>query len=362
LRRYYEVMREKKHRGGRPPLFVKVKGKRGLSRPGLVAALVGCLFLVMAPVWAWGIAPLFIKLPDKLNNVYVYEGKLTVFADRVTSRFYPRGQQVTTPLKITSHDVGVPSRSDSQVLVVDERVTVRDAVTGQVQEGLRPPTTYALNRRTCENVPGYLPGVNRTGFTIKLPMGAEKKLYPMWDDDLKKLIACTYVKEGRVDGNVSKNVRVYVYKLGGSIEKMAKPPTGLPASVTGKEAKAMTGNPNLPVSDGARIELEYYMKTDATLSVEPRTGTVVYVPKYSYVYYVKNAPGQTPPFQKLAEVEYARNTSSTKSDVDASAEYFPLLDLDQKWTPLSFLVLGALLVAGGVVRNRKATRRASLPV
>jgi len=68
-------MREKKHSGGCPPLFVKVEGKRGLSRPGLVAALVGCLFLVMAPVWARGIAPLFIKLPDKRNNVCVIRNR-----------------------------------------------------------------------------------------------------------------------------------------------------------------------------------------------------------------------------------------------------------------------------------------------
>lgn len=119
----------------------------------------------------------------------------------------------------------------------------------------------------------------------------------------------------------------------------------------------MTGNTELPVSDDSVINLEYFKRTDATLSVEPRTGTVVYVPSYRYQYYVKNAPGQSPEHRKLAEVEYARDASSARSDVDASAEYFPLLDLDLAWAPLSFLVSGVLLIALGLLRNRRAVKR-----
>lgn len=213
--------RDRSNRGIR--LFTRTEGRRVASRQGLVLTIIGFVLVLLAPAWRWGIAPLLIKLPDNLNNIYTYEGKLTVFADRATSKFYPAGQEVTTPLKITSEDVGVPAMSDSRILVVDERVTGRDATTGEIQTGLRPPTTYALDRWTCENVPGRLPGIDRTGFTIKLPMGARKVLYPIWDDDLNTKIACTYVREGRIDGNTARNVRVYIYRLGGSIEKMSKP-------------------------------------------------------------------------------------------------------------------------------------------
>jgi len=332
-------------------------GRRLRSRPGLALAVIGCILVLLAPAWRWGIGPLFIRLPGNLNLDVVYEGTMTVFADRETSKFYPAGEEVTTSLRIDGGASAVPSMSDSRVLVLEENVTVSDGDTGQLLPGLRPPTSYALDRRTCENVPGRLPGIDRTGYSLKLPMGAGKKLYGYWDDDLGSRIACRFIGEDRLDGNRAKGVKVYVYGLGGSIEKMAKPPPGLPESITGKTAKALAGDPDLPIADGAEMKLDYYKKTDATLDVEPKTGTIVYLPKYHYEYYVKNAPGQPPEYLKLAEVEYARDDASARADIDNSARLARLIDLDLRRTPLSFLVLGLFLLVLGAVLSRKALTR-----
>lgn len=322
-------------------------------RPGIVTAVIGCILVLAAPAWRFGVGPLFIKLPDDLKNVSTRTGKMTVYADRTTSRFYPAGQEVVTPLTIDNEDVGDPSMSDRGTLLVKERVTMRDSSTGQVLDGLRPTTMYVLDRRTCENIPGRIDGIDRTGFTIKLPMLAEKKNYQVWDDDLRRTVVARFVKTGRVDGDQVKSVEVYVYRIASDTDRMAKPPPGVPEFITGKAAKELTGNPRLPVADAAEIEIEYFKKTDATMYVEPKTGTILATPSYRYTYYVKNAPGQSPEYVKIAEVEYSTDPASVRTDVDASGKYTGLIDLDLRWTPLSFLASGlALLALGFFIRRR----------
>lgn len=326
------------------------------SKTGLVLLVVGLLFLVMAPVWRFGIAPLFIRLPRDLENRSTYEGYIKVFVDRETSKFYPEGQELTTRIRIENEDLAVPDQCTSKVLVISEHVELTDMDTGQALEGLHADTTHVLDRRTCENVPGVIEGVDRTGYSIKLPMGAEKKGYPMWDDDLGRSVSCEFVGVTGFDGVKHKDIPVYIYHLGGKMENMAEPPPGLPATMSGKKIKEMAGR-ELPISDEAEIPLEYYKKNDVTMYVEPQTGSTVYVPKNHYEYYVKNAPGASPAYLKLAEVEYGRTLSVARADVDGTVKYIRLIDLDKRGVPLGFLVIGSVLAGVGLLLVLKARRR-----
>ena len=328
-------------------------------RTAVALMVTGLVFLSLAPAWLWGIGPTFIKLPGNLDADTVYNGKLTMYADRITTKLYPPGQEVVTPLVIRARDRAVPSRSTSSLLVLDERVVIRNSSTGLVQEGLRPGATYVLDRKTCENVPGVVKGIDRTGYTVTFPIGSKKVDYPIWDDDLQKSIFAEYQETTTLESSRGKKVGVYVYRMPGEMDKMAVPPPGSPASVTGKQIKQMTGRSDLPIADGSVTQLEYYKKTQSTSYVEPSTGMVVNVQDYSYEYYVKNAPGQMPPYIKLARVEYGRAAGSSKVDVDTSARYARLIDLDMRWTPVSFLVTGIVLLALGVVAAVRARRRKS---
>ena len=314
----------------------------------MVLIVIGVLLVALAPAWLWGIGPLFVKMPADLKIDSTYRGTLTVYADRVTTRFYPAGQEVVTPLTIQARDHSVPSKSTSHLLVMDERVDVRDSGTGQTLEGVRPNATYVLDRRTCENVPGFIEGVDRSGYSLTFPIGAAKKDYPLWDDDLGSSIPCKYERAAKMDGDKFKGVIVYVYSTHPEMEKMVKPPPGLPETISGAMLKQMSPASSLPVADTMQIRLEYYKKIELTQYVEPRTGVVVYVPKNHYEYYVKNAPGQSPVYLKLASVEYRRVLDNARGEIDASAKYFWPLDLDLKWAPLSFLVSGLIILACGV--------------
>ena len=329
--------------------------KRSRTSPALI--VIGALLIALAPAWLFGIGPLFIKLPADLKVDTAYAGKLTLYADRVTSKFYPTGQEVVVPLSIQARDHAVPSKSSPRVLVMDERVAVTDSSTGQPLAGVRPDATYAVDRKTCENVPGYIEGIDRGGYSLTFPLGSKKKSYPMWDDELGRSVFCNFTREAKMDGNKHKGVTVYVYDMPGDMEKMSKPPPGLPETMTGKKLKEISGRSDLPVPDGAELTLEYFKKTELTQYVEPRTGMVVYVPRNHYEYYVKNAPGASPAYLKLAAIDYSRVLANARDSIDASAKYFWLMDLDQKWTPLSFLLSGCALLLIGVVLTVRAPRK-----
>jgi len=328
---------------------VSNRRKLKCSRTGLALIVIGALFIALAPAWLFGIGPTFIKLPADLKVDTAYAGKLTLYADRVTSKFYRPGQEVVVPLSIQARDHAVPSRGTPRVLVMDERVNVTDSSTGQPLPGVRPDATYALDRKTCENVPGYIEGIDRSGYSLTFPLGSKKKSYPMWDDELGRSIFCNFRRETIMDGNKYKGVTVYVYDIPGDMEKMSKPPPGLPEMMSGKKLKEMSGRSDLPVPDGAEMKLEYFKKTELTQYVEPRTGMVVYVPRNHYEYYVKNAPGASPTYIRLAAVDYSRVLANARDGIDGSAKYFAPMDLDLKWTPLSFLVLGCVLLFIGIV-------------
>jgi len=324
----------------------------------MVLIVIGVLLVALAPAWLWGIGPLFVKMPADLKIDSTYRGTLTVYADRVTTRFYPAGEEVVTPLTIQARDHSVASKNTSSLLVMDERVDVRDASTGQALPGVRPNATYVLDRRTCQNVPGIIEGVDRTGYSLTFPIGAAKKDYPMWDDELGHSTSCKYERSTRMDGDKYKGVTVYVYSIPPEMEKMVKPPPGLPETLSGAQLKQMSPGSSLPVPDTFQIKLEYYKKIELTQYVEPRTGVVVYVPKNHYEYYVKNAPGQSPAYLKLASVEYRRVLDNARGEIDASAKYFWPLDLDLKWTPLSYLITGLILLACGVFLMVRSSRKA----
>jgi len=314
------------------------------------------ILVLLALLWRFSIGPLLIRLPDDLSDSSVQSGRMTVLADRVNSGSFPPGE---TKILIENEDVSVPSQSDRRMLVVKERVTVRDKNTGQVLEGLREPTSYVLDRRTCENIPGIIHGINRVGYTIMLPMLSKKKAYQMWDDELRRTITANFVKTDRLDGDRSKGVEVYVYRINGDFEKMVKPPPGAPEFITGQEAKEMTGNPGLPVADSAETKIEYFKRTSATMYVEPKTGTVVNTASHRDAYYVKNAPGSSPTCMKIAEVAYSTDPTSVKRYIDDGARDRGRIDLDLKWVPIGLLGWATVWLALAVFLYHREKRRYS---
>jgi hypothetical protein len=320
----------------------------------IVLAITGLVLVAFAPVWRFVIGPSFIKLPADLTVHSSFTGTLQVFADRATTRFYPNGKSVDTALAIDARDSSVPSRGNGSVLVLDEHVQVKDAGTSLALEGVRPDTTYVLDRSTCQNVPGYIEGIERTGYTVKYPMLAQKKSYPMWDDELGRTILSKFKGTTTVDGDKYKGISAYIYETEGEMEKMVKPPPGLPRTISGKQVREMSG---MIMPDNAEFTLEYYKKTVSKDHVEPKTGTVVATPEHHYEYYVKNGPGMSPTYLKLARVEYKSTAARSRKDVDGTVKYIRLINADLQGAPAMFLVLGVVFIVVAVVVDMRSSKK-----
>jgi len=321
------------------------------SKASIAVIIIGVVLIILAPVWRWAIAPQFIKVPDDLNITSVYEGTLTLYANPQKMTLLPEGQEEIVPLTITRKDTSVPTKSNSNVAVVREQVAAK-APNGDVV--ISWDRYFAMDRKGGNNVAGNNSDMDRTGYYIMLPMGAGKKTYQIWDDDLKKTGSAVFLKEITLNGKKHKNVKVYVLNVKGAYEKMATPPLGLPAELPGSQVKQILGNPNLAIPDATMIAIDYYKKTDAELVAEPRTGAFVNIPKYHEEYAVNAAlPGQPPNYMKLAVLEYKQSSENVSVVIDDTAKYFGLLDLVTLWLPLIFLVVGLILMIVGFFLGRR---------
>jgi hypothetical protein len=323
-----------------------------LSRASIIVIVIGALLVIMAPVWKWAIGPQFVRLPTDLDTSFSYDGTLKVYANPQTMTLLPAGQEQVTKLRITGTEKAVPSKSSSGIVVFHEKVVIKDAATGQVL-ALGWEKTYALDRKTSQNVAGHSSDIARENLTVTFPIGTEKRSYLLWDDDTRNSGEAKFVKEQTLDGVDHKGVKVYVYQLSVGPDEMRNPPAGgLPSSMSGSQVKKILNNPNLPIPDDMKIPIAYFKKTSDTIVVEPRTGVKV-GGKVHMEYSVNTAISGPLSYKTIAVIDYGQTSRSVQTAIDGSAKYFGLMDLDTTWMPLFSLIIGLILVVVGLFIGRR---------
>ncbi|MFH1148975.1 MAG: porin PorA family protein [Actinomycetota bacterium] len=317
------------------------------SKGGLVLMIIGLIFLILTPVWKWAIAPMLVKLPDNINSPSVYEGTLTLFVDPNTLSLLPADMAVKIPLTITRVDTSDKAKYTSSIGVVEETV---DAKGPAGKSFLTGDKFFAMDRRTNENVAGHGSNVDRTGYSVLLPFGTEKKSYPYWDDDVGKTSDINYVKEETRDGFKSKDVKVFIFE-GSGTDPMVEPPFGLPDKLAGSQIKAlvagMPGVPPLNLNDTEEYPITFLKGAEAVIAIEPRTGTINDV-DLKETYSVDTSTLGIPNI-KLATLNYKQTPESVAWNIDNNAKNFGLLDLAQLWIPLILLILGIVLFVPGLI-------------
>jgi Porin PorA len=322
------------------------------SRYSIIVIVIGALLVIMAPIWKWAIGPQFVKLPTDLDTSFSYNGTLKVYANPQTMTLLPAGQEQVTRLKITGSEKAVPSKSSSGVVVFQEKVVIKDAATGKIL-ALGWEKTYALDRKTSQNVNGHSSDISREDLTVTFPIGTEKRSYLLWDDDTRSSSEAKFVKEQTIDGVDHKGVKVYVYQLSVGPDEMRNPPAGgLPSQMSGSQVKKILNNPDVPIPDDMKIPIAYFKKTLNTIVVEPRTGVKV-GGKVHMEYSVNTAIAGPLSYKTIAVIDYGQTPGSVKTAIDGSAKYFGLMDLDMTWTPLFSLVVGLIMVVVGLFLRRR---------
>lgn len=318
-----------------------------LSKIGIVLLAIGLVVAIMAPVWKWGIAPSFVKLPTDLDRVQTYEGTLVLNVNPSSMAILPPELAIKIPLVITR--VLKSGESTGDVTTVQE---IAKGVGPGGKVLIDTERVYAFDRKESNNVPGNGSDMEREGYSLFFPFGTQKTHYDAWDNDLEKIIDAEFVEEKTVSGNKAGDINTYLFEITGK-GKSVIPPLGLPEEVSGKEIKAIINNPALPIDDAAMMPIDYIKTTDIKVCLEPTTGAPANVINYKMEYFVDaSAAGMEP--LKLATIEYHQTAASSAESVDEIADSISLISLVKNWLPLIFLLVGiAFMLTGLAVGLRK---------
>ncbi|MBN1288177.1 MAG: DUF3068 domain-containing protein [Actinobacteria bacterium] len=314
-----------------------------LSKVGIVLLAIGLVIAILAPVWKWGIAPSFVKLPTDLDEVKTYEGVLTLYVDPTSMALLPPDIAIKLPLVI--------SRTITSLGTEGNITNIEETVQGVGPGGktyMEYERIYSMDRSSKESVEGYESDMDRTMYTIFLPFGVEKGTYEIFDSDTGELTDTEFVKEGTEKSTDGEEVGIYIFE-GQAKEKLLVPPLGLPAEISGTEVKAIMGDgpEALAIPDDMMIPIDYLKGLDVTVAVEPKSGVIVNVLDYVIDYYV-DASAAGMESLKLATIQYAQTPESAMESVDSVLDSLSKLSLVENTIPLILLLAGIAIMLLGL--------------
>ncbi len=219
-------------------------------------AIVAIIFFLISPSLAFYVVPSMKRLPDDLNEVIYYDGKLGMLNEKTLEMEY---RDVT----IIRHIKAL--REENGVLIVREDIEVRDKYTNEELEDFRMTKIYGVDPYTTENIAGY-GDLDRLGQWL-FPIGVEKKNYEVWNSDLDD--AC---KKGYIE---PEEAVATAHFLGEEIRAGIKT-----YKYYGSQENVFTGYlPTLP-------EAKMYYSGEIFAWVEPQTGTIIDLQKHVSQYAV----------------------------------------------------------------------------
>ena len=180
-----------------------------------------------------------------------------------------------------------------------------------------------------ETTKGEQTPIKHKGLQFKFPFQTEKKTYDWWDSTLLKAVPIKYVRSEDVAGY---NTYVFQQKIGPTVTDTIE----APASVLGEKG---TGN----------LEAEQVYTNTRTLWVEPRTGVVLKRTEQQDNYLQYNGERKV----TTTKVTTGFTDSTTKEFADEYGKLGTLLNLAYTVVPITFLVLGLLMIGLGVLLLRR---------
>lgn len=227
-----------------------------MSKKRHAMIILGLVFFIVAPSFAFVLTPSMKKIPDDLHKVVYYEGTLGTFNDQTLTMDY-----IDISIKREVTAVGM----EEDVLLLREDVTIYNKRTGEVIPDGQMTTIYGIDPYTSRNVPGY-GDTERIGQYI-FPVGVDKKDYLVWNSDMDKPYTQGYV--GIEDATAiahymgtEKRGGIPVYKFYGEQEEVCIGP----------------GPPGTPP------ESRLFYKGHQTAWVDPKTGSIIDYDKHVIQY------------------------------------------------------------------------------
>lgn len=262
-----------------------------------ILVIAGIAILLFAMLW-WTLAvKRLTRYPSGVDLSVTCEGTIEQLTGKhgLESLSPPRKEDLELSVKLTSVD----DEYTSGTAVVNQD-TVR-LLTSGLGLGFDDSNTYVIDRHDCANKKSGLSTssgtvVDRSGsWSVSFPVGTSRESYNVFNNDVASSFAVNFKEEDRIEG-----VGVYVFSGSFRHRPMVDyrvEARGLPTTTTFGELKAEVEAMGVPMErmldeaysaltpeekealgafpDDREIKLEYTVKYNLEMAVEPITGTVV---------------------------------------------------------------------------------------
>lgn len=302
---------------------------------GLIALGLGAFLLVAAPMLRFYAYPSLAKVPLDQYSKSVSKGS-------GMEAFYVSELQTKSGLNLTSTrfvkaDQAAQDKQGDNVAVWDSFVRSTDESGTVLSATLQ---RVALDRTTGEAVkccdtyvsesedPADQEPTEYKGLIFKFPFNAEKKTYKWWDNTIRDTVDAEFIKTETLSGTSTNVYRMVI---------PATPYTQqeVPAKLVGE---AGDGN----------VTVDRVYENTRTLWVEPHTGIVVKGEEVLNTRFQKDGEDVV----TLQKGTIAYDDATVKANAEDAGESGSSLNLVRNILPLTFLILGLLLVVGGFLLVR----------
>jgi hypothetical protein len=310
---------------------------------GLIALGLGAFLLVSALMLKVYAYPALAKVPLDQYSKSVSQGQ-NMEAFYVSSLETKSGLTLTST-RFVKADQAAEKKQGGNVAVWDSFVRSTDQDGTVLSAGLQ---RVAMDRTTGEAVqccntynaasedPADQTATTYKGMIFKMPFNAQKKTYQWWDNTLLKTVDAKFVRTEDLFGT-----GVYVYRM--VIPATPYAQQEIPAKLAGDPTA--TGN----------VTVDRVYENTRTLWVEPNTGIVVKGEELLNTRFQKD--GEDVVTLQKGTIGYDDKT--VKANAEDAGGKGSSLHLVRSILPLTFLILGVILILAGflVVRGSTTGRR-----
>lgn len=326
------------------------------KKTGLILAGLGAFLLTIALLSRFYVYERLAVVPLDQDTVSVSEGPDATIFDIASQ------EEITTDLRSVRKVVGFVGASEEASEELDRDVAIWETSVVNAEPGVtvseeQPPRSathdrVAFDRHTGEAIDccdTYLASTADletgeevrdtdtpiTGQYFKLPFKAEKTTYQFWDGTLKDSTDLVYRGTEEIDG-------LTVYKYEQVIEATDVGDINAPASLFG-------------IDEEGDVTLDRIYANTRTLWIEPETGVIIRGQEEQLA--VAEYNGEE--VATLTDVVIGYNARTIANNVDDYSSLATQLKVIRVWLPWLGGVIGALLVAAGLLILARAGRRSN---
>ena len=319
---------------------------------GIVALIVGVIFVGFAPIMRWVIAPNLTVLPGDLNTTRVYTGTAAIMANPTALSGTTVGPAILRNVPITvTHADKVLKTSGNNALVRDNRVVTMPGFT--VANLVYNVSVDRKNFHANQAIAGALPA---NGIVFNLPIGTKAHDYTAWAADTNTTVTLHYAGQGQRGG-----INTYMFTENVAPTRITDPQLLklLPASAT--KAELLRQVPAFGFSEAQLLQLNtlmtklpdpvpmaYTFSSQATFWVDPKTGVIVDALRHE-VRTLNFVAGTTLiPLAPIMDFTYTDTPATLKAAVNDAKDNASKMTLATDTLPLISLIAGGVLVLVGI--------------